>query len=93
MAAVDFLHHDNPSTWAGVEPATLGTEGQRQTNDATQPTYTSTYTHRFPLQLGDGYDWSKHQGLEKDLSEMGKRNYRLNFVGNDDGGLGERKFV
>ncbi|GFU08663.1 hypothetical protein TNCV_1995081 [Trichonephila clavipes] len=28
MAAVDFLHHDNPSTWAGVEPATLGTEAQ-----------------------------------------------------------------
>ncbi|GFW63736.1 hypothetical protein TNCV_4940281 [Trichonephila clavipes] len=38
MAAVDFLHHENPSTWAGVEPATLGTEGQRQTNHATQPT-------------------------------------------------------
>ncbi|GFV63008.1 hypothetical protein TNCV_3178001 [Trichonephila clavipes] len=26
MAAVDFLHHENPSTWAGVEPATLDTE-------------------------------------------------------------------
>ncbi|GFV71511.1 transposable element Tc1 transposase [Trichonephila clavipes] len=34
MAAVDFLHHENPSTCAGVEPATLGTEGQRQTNHA-----------------------------------------------------------
>ncbi|GFW92319.1 uncharacterized protein TNCV_3542051 [Trichonephila clavipes] len=22
MAAVDFLHHENPSTWAGIEPAT-----------------------------------------------------------------------
>ncbi|GFV42095.1 hypothetical protein TNCV_2602951 [Trichonephila clavipes] len=32
MAAVDFLHHENPSTWTGVEPATLGTEGQRYTN-------------------------------------------------------------
>ncbi|GFW01231.1 uncharacterized protein TNCV_4514301 [Trichonephila clavipes] len=31
MAAVDFLHHENPSTWAGVKPATLGTEGQGQT--------------------------------------------------------------
>ncbi|GFU68525.1 hypothetical protein TNCV_1989751 [Trichonephila clavipes] len=29
MAAVDFLHHENPPTWAGVEPATLGAEGQR----------------------------------------------------------------
>ncbi|GFW79356.1 hypothetical protein TNCV_2477631 [Trichonephila clavipes] len=37
MAAVDFLHHENPPTWAGVQPATLGGEGQRQTNHATQP--------------------------------------------------------
>ncbi|GFW71529.1 hypothetical protein TNCV_2309641 [Trichonephila clavipes] len=36
MADVDFLHHENPPTWAGVEPATLGAEGQRQTNLATQ---------------------------------------------------------
>ncbi|GFT42271.1 hypothetical protein TNCV_1786011 [Trichonephila clavipes] len=28
---------ENPPTCAGVEPATLGTEGQRQTNYATQP--------------------------------------------------------
>ncbi|GFW96574.1 transposable element Tcb2 transposase [Trichonephila clavipes] len=38
MAAVHFLHDENPSTWAGVEPATSGTEGQQQTNHATQPT-------------------------------------------------------
>ncbi|GFX18531.1 hypothetical protein TNCV_3371041 [Trichonephila clavipes] len=25
--AVDFLHHENPPTWAGVEPASLGAEG------------------------------------------------------------------
>ncbi|GFY05370.1 hypothetical protein TNCV_2208151 [Trichonephila clavipes] len=37
MAAVDFLHHEIPSTWAGVEPSILGTEGQRQTYHATQP--------------------------------------------------------
>ncbi|GFV29265.1 hypothetical protein TNCV_4602971 [Trichonephila clavipes] len=36
MAAVAFLHHENPPTWAGVEPATLGAEGQQQTNYATQ---------------------------------------------------------
>ncbi|GFV20686.1 hypothetical protein TNCV_777311 [Trichonephila clavipes] len=36
MATVDFLHHENPPTWAGVEPATLGAEGQRQTNHTTQ---------------------------------------------------------
>ncbi|GFX42600.1 hypothetical protein TNCV_261351 [Trichonephila clavipes] len=39
MAAVDFKHHENPPTWAVVEPATLGREGQRQTNHATQPTF------------------------------------------------------
>ncbi|GFU37236.1 hypothetical protein TNCV_4272371 [Trichonephila clavipes] len=37
MAAIDFLHHENPLTWPGVEPATLGTEGQPQTNYASQP--------------------------------------------------------
>ncbi|GFY03427.1 hypothetical protein TNCV_1173831 [Trichonephila clavipes] len=36
MAAVDFLHHENPLTWAGVEPATLGAESQRQTIHAAQ---------------------------------------------------------
>ncbi|GFW91524.1 hypothetical protein TNCV_3376871 [Trichonephila clavipes] len=34
MTAVDFLHHENPPTWVGVEPATLGAEGQRQTKYA-----------------------------------------------------------
>ncbi|GFW92584.1 hypothetical protein TNCV_519011 [Trichonephila clavipes] len=37
MAAVDFQHHENPPTWAGVEPGTLGAEGQRQTSHATRP--------------------------------------------------------
>ncbi|GFU00783.1 hypothetical protein TNCV_4819301 [Trichonephila clavipes] len=27
MAAVDFLHHENPPIWAGVELATLATRG------------------------------------------------------------------
>ncbi|GFW79005.1 hypothetical protein TNCV_214381 [Trichonephila clavipes] len=36
MAAVDSLHHESPATWAGVESATLGTEVQRQINQATQ---------------------------------------------------------
>ncbi|GFU48987.1 hypothetical protein TNCV_2332841 [Trichonephila clavipes] len=40
MAAVDFLHHENPPTWAGVEPAPLGVESQRQTNHASKhPSY------------------------------------------------------
>ncbi|GFV27087.1 hypothetical protein TNCV_4853241 [Trichonephila clavipes] len=29
-ADVDLLHHENPPTWAGVEPTTLGTEGKRE---------------------------------------------------------------
>ncbi|GFW20214.1 hypothetical protein TNCV_1855381 [Trichonephila clavipes] len=37
MAAVDFLHHENPPTWAGVEPAALGAEGQRKINHASRP--------------------------------------------------------
>ncbi|GFV65963.1 general transcription factor II-I repeat domain-containing protein 2 [Trichonephila clavipes] len=36
MTAVDFFRHENPSTLVGVEPATLGADGQRQTNYATQ---------------------------------------------------------
>ncbi|GFV59578.1 hypothetical protein TNCV_4259711 [Trichonephila clavipes] len=31
MAFPGFLHHENPPTWGGVEPTTLGTEGQQQT--------------------------------------------------------------
>ncbi|GFV77420.1 hypothetical protein TNCV_1069491 [Trichonephila clavipes] len=36
MNNVHFLHHENPPTWAGVELANLGGQGQRQTNYATQ---------------------------------------------------------
>ncbi|GFU21127.1 uncharacterized protein TNCV_5115301 [Trichonephila clavipes] len=36
MTAVHFLHHENSPTWAGDEPATLGADGQQQTNFATQ---------------------------------------------------------
>ncbi|GFT62450.1 hypothetical protein TNCV_2899811 [Trichonephila clavipes] len=32
VVSVDFLHHESLPTWAGVEPASLGAEGQRQTN-------------------------------------------------------------
>ncbi|GFV68516.1 hypothetical protein TNCV_3129721 [Trichonephila clavipes] len=35
MTAIDFLHHQNPPTWTGVEPATLGADDQRQTNYTT----------------------------------------------------------
>ncbi|GFU55699.1 uncharacterized protein TNCV_1650031 [Trichonephila clavipes] len=29
MDAVDFLHHESPPTWTGVEPVTLGAEATR----------------------------------------------------------------
>ncbi|GFX57918.1 hypothetical protein TNCV_3068851 [Trichonephila clavipes] len=37
MVAVEFLHHEIPPTWAGVEPATLDAKDQRQTNHASHP--------------------------------------------------------
>ncbi|GFV40700.1 hypothetical protein TNCV_5054801 [Trichonephila clavipes] len=37
MTTVNFLHHEIPPTWARVEPACLGADGQRQSNYATQP--------------------------------------------------------
>ncbi|GFT89068.1 hypothetical protein TNCV_3084841 [Trichonephila clavipes] len=37
MGAVNFLHHENLPTWTGVKHATLGVQGQRQTNYATHP--------------------------------------------------------
>ncbi|GFU73499.1 hypothetical protein TNCV_931851 [Trichonephila clavipes] len=42
MDAFDFLHHGIPLAWAGIEPATLSAEGQRQTNNAIQP---ATFGH------------------------------------------------
>ncbi|GFX29620.1 adhesion G protein-coupled receptor B2 [Trichonephila clavipes] len=36
MAAVDFLHHENPPTWAGVQSAISDAEGQRRTDHANQ---------------------------------------------------------
>ncbi|GFU69433.1 hypothetical protein TNCV_5123591 [Trichonephila clavipes] len=34
MAAVDFLHQENPPTWAEVETATLGTEDQLEVGES-----------------------------------------------------------
>ncbi|GFV41808.1 hypothetical protein TNCV_3629591 [Trichonephila clavipes] len=36
MATVDFLHQENPPSWAGVEPETLGTE-RTATNQLRHP--------------------------------------------------------
>ncbi|GFV58099.1 hypothetical protein TNCV_2109271 [Trichonephila clavipes] len=48
MTTVDFLHHENPPTGAGVEPATLGADGQRQTNYATQSALAEFFWHPRP---------------------------------------------
>ncbi|GFV83798.1 hypothetical protein TNCV_2555841 [Trichonephila clavipes] len=40
--------HENPPTWARVETATIGEEGQRQTNYATQP---ASYSIKIPSGL------------------------------------------
>ncbi|GFV72180.1 hypothetical protein TNCV_3278351 [Trichonephila clavipes] len=32
MDAIDFLHHENPPTWGGVEPPTLCVQAQRLAN-------------------------------------------------------------
>ncbi|GFS96676.1 hypothetical protein TNCV_4753911 [Trichonephila clavipes] len=37
MNADDLLHHENPLTWAEVEPANLGVQGQRQANYVPTP--------------------------------------------------------
>ncbi|GFV48614.1 uncharacterized protein TNCV_5068991 [Trichonephila clavipes] len=43
MNAVDFLHHESPLTWTGVEPATLVVDSQRQTNYAIQSAIAEFY--------------------------------------------------
>ncbi|GFT79462.1 hypothetical protein TNCV_604581 [Trichonephila clavipes] len=50
MAAVDFLHLGNPPTCAGVEPATLGAEGQRHTNNTIQPALVLNLSYHTPLE-------------------------------------------
>ncbi|GFX47560.1 hypothetical protein TNCV_3015791 [Trichonephila clavipes] len=42
---------ENPPTWVGVEPVTLGAEGQLQTNHGTQPARSDFSYHTFALIL------------------------------------------
>ncbi|GFV22426.1 hypothetical protein TNCV_4276961 [Trichonephila clavipes] len=37
MDAVDFLHHENSPTWAGVEPANFSIQGQHLTKHSNHP--------------------------------------------------------
>ncbi|GFU24606.1 hypothetical protein TNCV_2265371 [Trichonephila clavipes] len=60
MAAANFLHQENPPTFAGIESAILGTEDQRQINYATQPANSNLSRTIFPvlmlLKIGCGLD-------------------------------------
>ncbi|GFT98832.1 hypothetical protein TNCV_3792511 [Trichonephila clavipes] len=82
MAAVDFLHQENPPTWAGVEPATLGTEGQRQTNQPTplQPIikYLGVYFSKLN-QNGAFMNQMKNKALKKinTFKDMAYKHYCL----------------
>ncbi|GFW01441.1 transposase [Trichonephila clavipes] len=61
MADVDFLRHGNSPTWAGVEPATISTEGQRQTNQATLPAYQNLNTRAIGSGLRNFVPWSSEK--------------------------------
>ncbi|GFY24728.1 hypothetical protein TNCV_1017741 [Trichonephila clavipes] len=52
MAAVDLLHPQNPPTSAGVEPATLSAEGQRQTNSWLEM-YANLQSSKTPKSISD----------------------------------------
>ncbi|GFV58516.1 hypothetical protein TNCV_1055201 [Trichonephila clavipes] len=62
MAAVDFLHHENPPTWTVIEPATLSAEDQRQTNLATQSADITNYYDDGPrnFELARHLSWHLH---------------------------------
>ncbi|PRD27454.1 UNVERIFIED_CONTAM: hypothetical protein NCL1_35317 [Trichonephila clavipes] len=77
MAFVDFLHHENPPTWAGVEPVTLGAEGQRLTNYATLRFFTRSLIPNMviPLpfnHLAANYDETRIL-IERYASKIGKK--------------------
>ncbi|GFV95374.1 hypothetical protein TNCV_4573761 [Trichonephila clavipes] len=36
MNTVEFLYHENPSTWAGVEPTNLGVQGNKKNDSGTE---------------------------------------------------------
>ncbi|GFW47896.1 hypothetical protein TNCV_2400831 [Trichonephila clavipes] len=76
MAAVDFMHHENPPTWAGVQPETLGVEGQRQTNHATQPKLLGSVDTRRYLRA-ENRVWSD----QKDHEERGSKDRAASTCG------------
>ncbi|GFU62804.1 hypothetical protein TNCV_4278881 [Trichonephila clavipes] len=62
MNPVDFLHHENPSAWLGVEPADLGVQGHRQT-------YTTQLKYgEFLIPVDDGS--TQGGGVEEEEAEQ-----------------------
>ncbi|GFU49547.1 hypothetical protein TNCV_1590861 [Trichonephila clavipes] len=88
MTAVDFLHHENPPTWAGVEPTTLSADGQRQTNYATQSAlaeldYTGMWVRlgSTDLMAGKVMFLRSNQGDRLDGNESVADSFRSDLVG------------
>ncbi|GFT25182.1 hypothetical protein TNCV_180651 [Trichonephila clavipes] len=61
MTAVDFLHQENPPTWA--EPATLDADGQRQTNYVTQSALAELIRFLLPCYGTDRETWYQQLNL------------------------------
>ncbi|GFT53585.1 hypothetical protein TNCV_3325231 [Trichonephila clavipes] len=90
MATVDFQQHENPPTWAGVEPATFGVQGQRQINYATQPAcirnWSSIFLHRRNfahvslLRDQNPCDWNFCGGMRRVLVFVALLKYLLLFA-------------
>ncbi|GFX36266.1 transposon Tf2-9 polyprotein [Trichonephila clavipes] len=76
MTTVDFLHHENPPIWAGVEPATLGADGQRQTNYATQSALAE-----FPHYSPSNGMVEKAVGISKSIMKKAREDRRDYLVG------------
>ncbi|GFY01265.1 hypothetical protein TNCV_5077321 [Trichonephila clavipes] len=67
MESVNFLHYKNPPTWPGVEPATLGAEGRRQNNYASQPT--DLYSGKIFLSLDIEHIFGGDQGYTPEIMD------------------------
>ncbi|GFT86404.1 transposable element Tc3 transposase [Trichonephila clavipes] len=73
MDTVDFLHHENPPIWAGVEHASLVADGQRQTNHAKQPSSTLSCQgiyFQFGLAIHQNDHQARHRFVEWAQNEI-----------------------
>ncbi|GFW61472.1 hypothetical protein TNCV_347201 [Trichonephila clavipes] len=64
MDIVDFVHHENPSTWTGVESATFGVQGQRQTNYGTPSRHVQLSTNIGEKRLTHAFTHHERESVE-----------------------------